>query len=99
MDLSLIHISKVLSNLLNNALKYARHTITIDLFQDEADFTVRIVSCLLYTSFTWLQPYEEKSWVQYFMPYSEVGYVKNATKDALLNLEIKEGKADRKSVV
>lgn len=43
--------------------------------------------------FTWLQPYEEKSWVQYFMPYSEVGYVKNATKDALLNLEIKEGKA------
>ena len=27
------------------------------------------------------------------MPYSEVGYVKNATKDALLNLEIKEGKA------
>ena len=25
------------------------------------------------------------------MPYSEVGYVKNATKDALLNLEIKEG--------
>ena len=43
--------------------------------------------------FTWLQPYEEKSWVQYFMPYSDVGYVKNATKDALLNLEIKEGKA------
>ena len=42
--------------------------------------------------FSWLQPYEEKSWVQYFMPYSEVGYVKNATKDALLNLEIKEGK-------
>ena len=37
-------ITKVLSNLLNNALKYARHTITIDLFQDEADFTVRIVS-------------------------------------------------------
>ena len=33
--------------------------------------------------FTWLQPYEEKSWVQYFMPYSEVGYVKNATKAAL----------------
>ena len=35
----------------------------------------------------------DRSWVQYFMPYSEVGYVKNATKDALLNLEIKEGKA------
>lgn len=43
--------------------------------------------------FSWLQPYEEKSWVQYFMPYSEVGYVKNATKDALLNVELKDGNA------
>lgn len=42
--------------------------------------------------FTWLQPYEEKSWVQYFMPYSEVGYVKNATKDTILNIEINDGK-------
>lgn len=42
--------------------------------------------------FSWLQPYEEKSWVQYFMPYAEVGYVKKATKDAVMNLEIKEGK-------
>ena len=45
--------------------------------------------------FSWLQPYEEKSWVQYFMPYSEVGYVKNATKDAILNVEVEsngEGK-------
>lgn len=42
--------------------------------------------------FTWLQPYEEKSWVQYFMPYSEVGYVKNATKDLLLNVENENGK-------
>lgn len=41
--------------------------------------------------FTWLQPYEEKSWKQYFMPYAEVGYVKNATKDALLNLELENG--------
>ncbi len=40
--------------------------------------------------FTWLQPYEEKSWVQYFMPYSEVGYVKNATKEAIVNIDIKE---------
>ena len=44
--------------------------------------------------FSWLQPYEEKSWVQYFMPYSEVGYVKNATKDALLNVEVKDGKGN-----
>lgn len=38
--------------------------------------------------FTWLQPYEEKSWVQYFMPYSEVGYVKNASKDFVMNLHV-----------
>ena len=38
--------------------------------------------------FTWLQPYEEKSWVQYFMPYAEVGYVKNATKDMILNVDV-----------
>ena len=36
--------------------------------------------------FAWLQPYEEKSWVQYFMPYQKVGMVKNATRDALINL-------------
>lgn len=43
--------------------------------------------------FTWLQPYEEKSWSQYFMPYQEVGMVKNATKEALINLEVADGKA------
>lgn len=37
--------------------------------------------------FTWLQPYEEKSWVQYFMPYQKVGMVKNATKEALVGIE------------
>ena len=37
--------------------------------------------------FTWLQPYEEKSWVQYFMPYQQVGRVKNATREAVVNLE------------
>lgn len=42
--------------------------------------------------FTWLQPYEEKSWVQYFMPYSEVGYVKNANKEAIVNVDVKDGK-------
>jgi tetratricopeptide (TPR) repeat protein len=44
--------------------------------------------------FSWLQPYEEKSWTQYFMPYSEVGYVKNATKEAIVNVETKDGKTD-----
>lgn len=41
--------------------------------------------------FTWLQPYEEKSWKQYFMPYSEVGYVKNASKDAVLHISVTDG--------
>ena len=37
--------------------------------------------------FSWLQPNEEKSFEQYFMPYTQVGVVKNATKEAMLNLE------------
>ena len=37
--------------------------------------------------FSWLQPNEEKSFEQYFMPYAQVGVVKNATKEAMLNLE------------
>ena len=41
--------------------------------------------------FSWLQPYEEKSWVQYFMPYAEVGYVKNASKEAVVNVNTKDG--------
>ncbi len=40
--------------------------------------------------FSWLQPYEEKSFVQYFMPYREVGVVKNATKDAVAGIEIND---------
>ena len=44
--------------------------------------------------FTWLQPYEEKSWTQYFMPYAEVGYVKNANKDIIFNVEVEDGRHD-----
>ena len=36
--------------------------------------------------FAWLMPYEEKSFVQYFMPYRELGVVKEATKDLLMNI-------------
>lgn len=43
--------------------------------------------------FSWLQPYEEKAFVQYFMPYQEVGLVKNATKEAVLNIEFEQGMA------
>ena len=37
--------------------------------------------------FTWLMPYEEKQFVQYFMPYREVGMVKNASKDLVFGIE------------
>lgn len=37
--------------------------------------------------FTWLQPFEEKSFKQYFMPYKNIGVVKNASIDAALNVE------------
>ena len=36
--------------------------------------------------FTWLKPHEEKTFVQYFMPYKNVGRVGNATKDAMLSI-------------
>jgi len=57
--------------------------------------------CGVYTDnqpdFTWLQPYEEKSFRQYFMPYRDLGVVKNATKEAMVNLE-KEGEKYRLKV-
>jgi tetratricopeptide (TPR) repeat protein len=36
--------------------------------------------------FTWLKPQEEKTFVQYFMPYKGVGRVGNATKEAAVSL-------------
>ena len=41
--------------------------------------------------FSWLQPNEEKSFTQYFMPYAEVGMVKNATKDIIIGMEAGNG--------
>ena len=37
--------------------------------------------------FTWLMPYEEKMFTQYFMPYRELGVVKEASKDLVFNIE------------
>lgn len=37
--------------------------------------------------FSWMNPYEEKTFTQYFLPYRELGVVKNASKDILLNLD------------
>lgn len=48
--------------------------------------------CGVYTDnqpdFTWIQPNEEKSFEQYFLPYSSIGMVKNASKEAAINVEI-----------
>lgn len=44
--------------------------------------------------FTWLKPFEEKVFKQYFMPYKAVGDVKNATTDAAVNFEILENQAE-----
>ena len=41
--------------------------------------------------FTWLMPYEEKQFVQYFMPYRELGVVKQASKDFILNIMEERG--------
>lgn len=37
--------------------------------------------------FSWLMPFEQKDFTQYFLPYRELGMVKNATKDLLMNIE------------
>ena len=48
--------------------------------------------------FTWLMPYEEKQFTQYFMPYRELGVVKQATKDFVFNIEeIKGVKEEREA--
>ena len=40
--------------------------------------------------FTWLKPFEEKTFKQYFMPYKSVGEVKNATIHAVVNMVCQE---------
>jgi tetratricopeptide (TPR) repeat protein len=35
--------------------------------------------------FSWLQPNEGKTFEQYFMPYAQIGVVKNATKEAMIS--------------
>lgn len=47
--------------------------------------------------FTFIAPYEEKAFVQYFMPYKDAGAVKNATLDVMINLEYEDGAAYMKA--
>lgn len=50
--------------------------------------------CGVYTDnqpdFSWMAPKEEKEFVQYFMPYRNLGMVKNSTRDAMLNVEMND---------
>lgn len=46
--------------------------------------------------FTWLKPGESKKFTQFFMPYKDVGQIKNATTDAMVNLEV--GPADQQGL-
>ena len=43
--------------------------------------------------FTWLNPYEEKRFTQYFMPYKQMGMVSCASRDLLLDLRREGGYA------
>jgi len=36
--------------------------------------------------FSWLMPFEEKTFTQFFIPYRELGVVKNACSDVLMNI-------------
>lgn len=66
----------------------------------DADGPYIELMCGVYTDnqpdFSWLMPYEEKSFNQYFMPYRDLGVVKNATKEAMVNLEAGNGKLNIK---
>ena len=46
--------------------------------------------------FTWLMPYEEKMFTQYFMPYRELGVVKEASKDLVFNINEVDDKMEFK---
>lgn len=41
--------------------------------------------------FSWLMPYEGKTFTQYFMPYKTIGAVKNANRNIAINCETESG--------
>ena len=43
--------------------------------------------------YSWLQPFEERSFAMHWYPFRDIGGVKNANLDAAVNLEIKDGVA------
>ena len=49
--------------------------------------------------FSWIMPGEEKEFTQYFMPYRELGIVKQASKDIIMNLTPALSQGEGASVV
>jgi tetratricopeptide (TPR) repeat protein len=49
--------------------------------------------------FSWIMPNETRVFKQYFMPYKEAGYIKNASIEALLNFEVEAAAASIKVYV
>ena len=43
--------------------------------------------------FTWLQPFEEKNFKQYFMPYKDIEEIKNTNINVAVNLKVNDNKA------
>ena len=43
--------------------------------------------------YSWLQPFEERSFAMHWYPFRDIGGVKNANLDAAVNLEVREGSA------
>ena len=52
------------------------------------------VFCDNQPDFSWLRPREEKSFVQYFLPYKTVGRVSNATKDIVLGVDFPDAEGN-----
>ena len=61
------------------------------------------IMCGVYTDnqpdFSWLMPNEQKTFTQYFMPYQELGLVKNASKEAMVTMDFEAAKASFKVYV
>jgi tetratricopeptide (TPR) repeat protein len=43
--------------------------------------------------YSWLAPYEARTWTQYWYPFRDIDGVKNANTEAAVNLTVKDGKA------
>src|ERR1019366_2535683 len=43
--------------------------------------------------YSWLQPYESRTWTQYWYPFRDIDGVKNANLDEAVNLEVKDAKS------